>query len=414
MKEPSFYFSLIIIGLFYFFFRFNHLSQNLVFRPDQGLHLLESYQMVENRKIRLLGPVVSSKSFDNRNFFIGGSYYYALAALGLATDWNPLGMTILYGIIEFIFILAFIFWLKNKFNSVIAITTFLFISCSNYLISHSRFYWNPHFLVPFGILEVYFLDRFITSKKIIWLFMSSFIWGVAFSFHYASILWLFIYLFILLKKNLLTHIYLYPLVTIGFILGDLPFFISEFIHNFYNFKTILFVYSHSSDSSQLYSHYFIYPFLIFILYIFAWYLHRQWQNITFRIIIPVLLFFLMSLAPPVDELSSIKYWRYPDQIKVLNIILSGSCPKNYNIASTISGDTRTYDLRSLLTVKGCPPLSVEQYPQASTIFLLAYPDRPPETETVWEISSYQPFKVKSKIAVNNNLFLYQLTKTPSP
>lgn len=411
MKKILFYPFLIFIGLLYFFLRFNQLSQNFVFRPDQGLHLLESYEMIQSGKIRLIGPLVSSKSFDNRNFFIGANYYYALAFLGILTKWNPLSMTVLYGVIEFAFILFFIYWLNKKFNSGIALTIFLFLAVSPYLISHSRFYWNPHFLLPLSIIEIFILDLYFNTRKSIYIFLSAFVWGCAFAFHYAAILWCFIYIFIFFKKKLFSKYYLYPLIFFGFVMGDLPFIISEIKHNFYNFKTIFFVYSQSHESSQLYGHYFIYPFLVFFLYTVTLLLKKYWKKIFPKILIIIALVLITILIPPVDELSSIPGWHYPSQLRVLNLILFSGCPQNYNIASTISGDTQSHDLRSLLTINSCPPMSADVYPQAKTIFLIAPPSRPPESESVWEVSSFKPFKITETIKVNDDVIFYRLDKT---
>lgn len=411
MKKYYFSIGLIIIGLLYFVLRFYQLSQNFVFRPDQGLHLLESYEMVQSHKIRLLGPIVSSKNFDNRNFFIGANYYYALAFLGQVTKWDPLVLTVLYNVIEFFFVLFFVFWLKKKFSSPISLVIFTFLAVFPYLLSHSHFYWNPHFLLPLAIMEIYLLDLYFKNKKNVTIFLAAIVWGCAFAFHYAAILWFFAYLYIIYRKKIFSHLYIYPTIAIGFIVGDLPFVISELRHNFYNIRTMIFVYTHSSDSSRLYGHYFIYPFIIFLLFTVAYFLKKYWNS---KIFVTALLFTLISMAiliPPVDELSSIPGWRYPNQLKALSLILSPSCPKNFNLATTISGDTRTYDLRALLNIKACPPNSVDNYPQSSTIFLIAPPTRPPETETVWEISSFKPFKVSEKIIINDNVIFYRLDKS---
>ena len=411
MKKFPFYLIFVLIGALYFIFRFYHFSQNFVFRPDQGLHLLESYQMVQSGKIRLLGPIVSSKNFDNRNFFIGANYYYALAFLGVLTNWDPLKMTVLYDILEFIFIIFFIFWLKKKFSSSISLIIFSFLALFPYLISHSRFYWNPHFLLPLGILEIVLLDSYYKNKKLIYLFLSAVVWGCAFSFHYAAVLWGFIYLFIYIKKKLFASYQSYILIVFGFILGDLPYFISELRHNFYNFRTLIFIYSHSKESSQLYGHYFIYPFVIFILFAVAFFLKKYWSKTSSKLLISFLLILSAILIPPVDELSSIPGWRFPNQLSALNLILKSGCPQNFNIAATVSGDTQSFDLRSLLNVNHCPPDSTDNYPKDQTIFLIAPPNRPPKTETVWEISAFKPFKITEQIKINDYVIFYRLDKS---
>lgn len=410
MKKYYFSIAIVIIGLLYLALRFYQLSQNFVYRPDQGLHLLESYEMVKSHKIRLLGPIVSSKNFDNRNFFIGANYYYALAFMGIVTKWNPLSMTVFYNIFEIIFVIFFVFWLKKKFGSLISLIIFIYLATSPYLLSHSHFYWNPHFLLPLSIIEIYLLDIFFKNKKPFIIFLAALVWGCAFAFHYAAILWFFIYLYIFYIKKLFSHTYIYLIIALGFIIGDLPFVISEIRHNFYNIRTLIFVYTHSSDSGRLYGHYFIYPLLIFILFVVAFLLRKYWKKQNIRLLILVILFLTAVLILPVDELSSIPGWRYPDQLKTLNLIFSQGCPKNFNLATTISGDTRSYDLRALLNTRGCLPNSVDNYPQSSTIFLIAPPTRPPESETVWEISSFKPFKVTEKIIINNNVIFYRLDK----
>lgn len=409
MKNSLYYFLLIIISTLYFVLRFNHFSQNFVFRPDQGLHLLESYQMVEDHKLRLLGPIVSSKNFNNRNFFIGANYYYALAFLGVLVKWNPMSITLLYNFFEFAFIILFIFWLRKKTSPFLSIFIFGLISFSPYLISHSRFYWNPHFLLPISILEIIILDKFLETKKILYIFLASFFWGFAFAFHYAAILWGIFYLYLYFKEKLFAKYKIYFLILFGFVLGDLPYFISEIRHNFYNFKTIFFVYSHSGDSSRLFLHYFAYPFIIFILFLLAQLLYKsQSKLLKFFVILSLL---GTILLPPVDELSSIKGWRYPDQQQVLKQILQSKNCKSFNVAETISGDTQSYDLRSLLTVAKCPPDSVDNYPKDQTIFLIAPPSRPPETENVWEVSSFKPFKVTEKNIINDHVIFYRLDKS---
>ena len=101
---------LIVISLIYLFLRLDHLGSKITFHLDQGVHLLETYQMVQSGKPRLIGPMISSKVFDGRGFFIGPQYYYILAVLGIAAHWNPLLITQIIIFIELLFwwILTFV------------------------------------------------------------------------------------------------------------------------------------------------------------------------------------------------------------------------------------------------------------------------------------------------------------------
>ena len=103
-------------------------------------------------------------------------------------------------------------------------------------------------------------------------------------------------------------------------------------------------------------------------------------------------------------------WNYLTQKEVVNKILENGCPDNFNIASTVSGDTRSYDLRFLLIAKGCKPMEVEEYPQAERLFLIAPINRPPETEIVWEVSSLGKFKINRQENLESNIVFYELEK----
>lgn len=401
----KFYFSLAIlaISILYLFLRLHNLSQNLEFRYDQGLHLLESYQMVQNRQIRLLGPAVTSKTYHDRQFFIGPYYYYVLAGLGVLSHWNPLSITQILIIVDFLVFLLFTFFIKQRFGLKPALIVAFVLCLSSYLIYHQRFIWNPHFLLSLSFIEIYFFDKFIRKHQLIDVYICFLIWGAAFSFHYAAIFWGMFLAIIILKNYKKIRFINYPLFVLAFVIGDLPYFVFELRHNFYNIRTILLTFFTNNQTSGFSSHYIIFPLLAFIIY-FLLLLSQRYHRPIY------LLLLLFLLLKPEAELDAVAGWQYPQMQLVKNMILK-NCPSNYNIASTLTGDTRNYNLRFLLASAGCSPLPVESYPNASTIFLVAPPSRPPDTETVWEISSFKPFTVKSMVKLNNQVILYRLDKT---
>lgn len=416
MKNKVFYFLLLILASVYLFLRFHNLETRLTFSQDQGLHLLETYEMVKSGKPRLIGPMISSKVFDGRGFFIGPQYYYVLAALGQITHWNPLAITQISILIDLFFWLIFTIFLKCRFSQFSALLTFALITFSNYFIVHSRFFWNPNYLIPLSILIILSTYTFYKNKSLKFLYLSIFLWGLAFSFHYSAILWG-IFLIPILKhcrKHL--HFNNYLLIPIFFILGDLPYFVFELRHNFYNIQTALYVLTNLSAKNEFTPHYLIFPLIVFVLF-FTNALFVRYQNLLNKtlIFLPVLLLFIGFLSKidrSVDPLGHPVAWTYPLGKQVVNLI-SQNCPKNYNIASTIGGDTRAYDLRFLLTISSCPPLGVDKYPQSETIYLVAPPYRPPESEKVWEIDSFKPFIVNQSIKLNDQIILYRLDKSSS-
>lgn len=415
MSKKLFLVFVALISCLYFFLRFYNFNTLIGFRLDQGIHLSETKLMFDSKKISLVGPMVTSKSFEGRNFFIGANYYYVLGVIGLISHWDPVLITSFFIVFEFIFYLFFIFFLKRKFSDFWSLLIFFFIAISPYLVAHSRFFWNPHLLIPLSILNLYFLDKFISKKKFKYLFISAFLWGFAFACHYSSIFWIFIFLFVFVKSHQLLKLKSYFLVFLGFILGDLPFFVFEIRHSFYNIKTFVYVFTHSSQSSDLTSHYFIFSLLIFGLFIILFSLSQIKNKLksSFTLICILIFIYLLQLklCNYYSPLGAIDGWSYPDQQLVTNLIVKNGCPKNFNVAATMQGDTRFYDMRYLLMLKNCLPMSVEDYPKAQKLFVVAPISKPIETETVWEITSFKPFKIIEKITINNKLIFYELGKS---
>lgn len=407
-----FLFFLTLISFVYLFIRFYHLSTLLDFRLDQSFFLLESKSTIQSPHLRLLGPA-TSKIFDGRQFFVGSNYYYILGIVGLISHWDPLITTIVFIILEFLFYLFFVFFLKQKFNSLWSLLIFFCLSISPYLVAHSRFFWNPHLLIPLSILTIYFLDKFLNQKKFLYLFLSAFFWGFAFSCHYSPIFWLPIFIYFLIKSKNFLKLISYIIIFFGIFIGDLLFFIFELRHQFYNLKTFIYVYTHSTQKGGLTSHYFVFPLLIFVIYFLLLSLskikNKTFANFLLLFNLIFLTVFQFKLYPNFPSFGVIKGWNYPDQLKVANLI-SQNCPTNFNIAATMQGDTRAYDLRYLLSLKNCQPLGVEDYPISQKLFLIAPNNRPPESETVWEVASFKPFKINQKIILNDQLIFYELNK----
>ena len=289
-----FWFLLLIVSVAYLFLRFYHLPQLIGFRLDQGVHLLETKQMIDDHQLRLVGPMVTSKSLGGRNFFIGANYYYVLALIGIISSWDPFVITSIFIIIEFIFYLIFTLFIKKTTNSLVALISFLFISLSPYLVIHSRFFWNPHLLIPLSILCLISLNSFLFKSKIRYLFFASFLWGFAFSCHYSAVFWGIFFLYFLIKSKNILNFKLYFLIVFGFFLGDLPFFLFEFRHQFYNLTTMFYIFTHSSQGGELTSHYFVFPLLIFLLYFSLIYFSKI-KNRRFKIILPIIFFSFLTL-----------------------------------------------------------------------------------------------------------------------
>ena len=407
MSKKIFFFGLFIISILYLSIRLWDISIKLDFRADQAIHLSEAKNMVESRTIRLIGPMVTSQSFDGRNFFIGANYYYVLALAGILTNWDPLLVTVFFIFIELIFYVVFTFFLKQKFGTFISLISFFTIAVSPYLVAHSRFFWNPHLLIPLSIIAIISLEKYIDTRKYIFLAISAFVWGFAFSAHYSAIFWLPIFIFYLTKSRQHFNIKSLLIIGISFVVGDLPFFIFELRHNFYNLKTFFLVYFHPSASTGFTSHYLIFPLIVFLIY-FLHSLFKKYKTIFVGLLflVTIIQFYIYPRYP---SLGTVPGWDYPTQVKIAESI-SQKCPPNFNVAATMQGDTRFYGLRYLLAKNNCIPEDVENYPTSMTLFLVAPHNRSPSDETVWEVASLKPFTITSTTQINDQLDLHRLDR----
>lgn len=412
ITKKFFIISLVILSGIYLCLRLYKFEEKTTYHLDQGLHLLESWEMVENRDIRLIGPMVSSKTFLDRGFFIGPQYYYVLAILGLLMDWNPISIDLFLMILELGFVLYFVFWVLKKFGMVEALAVMSLFTFSRFFIIHSRFFWNPHFLLPLGILAIISLDKYINEKKLKYLAYFSFLWGLAFGFHYAAILWGIPLLLILVKNKMFWNKNTFFVLPIFFVLGDLPWVIFELRNNFYNIKTIWWAMTQSADGSNMEPHYLVYPLVIFAL---CW-LIKVISTVKIRklslvilVVVAISLIQIYLIRDPMPY-GHPKGWNYVIEKETIKKILVGGCPKKFNVASTVSGDTRSYDLRFLLIQNGCEPMNVDKYPEAEKLFLVAPKNRPPKEESVWEVSSLKKFKINREEDLSSDIVFYELEK----
>ena len=402
MKKYRFGLLFLLTIFLYLFLRLWNLDSLITFHIDQGLQLSEAYTFVQERKITLLGPMVISKTYQGRGFFIGPFYTYTLMFLGIITAWNPLLVTSLLVLFELSALLLFLKWLTTKHSLKAILLLFFLTATTPFLIEHSRFFWNPHFLLPLSFLLIYFLE----NKKY---FLAAIVWGLAFSFHYSAAMWALPFLYYLIKNKESFSKYL--LCIPSFILGDLPWFFFEFKHNFYNLKTMFLVFTNTNKAGELSAYYFVFPFFAFFIFLMLR-LYQKAPKIFYQIFILTLLFnlyyqFNLQEKIPVGMPSG---WDYPLQKKVVKMITQDACPIDYNVATTISGDTRANDLRFLLTIANCPPSGVDTYPKNQSLFLIAPTNRPPESESVWEVSSFRPFTVSQTVKLNESISFYRLDK----
>lgn len=107
-----------------------------------------------------------------------------------------------------------------------------------------------------------------------------------------------------------------------------------------------------------------------------------------------------------------KGWNLKGQkLAASRIINNLNTHETFNIASTLDGDTRNMPIRYLLISQGKIPLDVEKYPESDVIYLISRDDEKTIANyTVWEVSSFRPFRTFNLGEIQNGIYLYKLSK----
>jgi len=106
-----------------------------------------------------------------------------------------------------------------------------------------------------------------------------------------------------------------------------------------------------------------------------------------------------------------KGWNLTGIKKSSRIISDDVSSNKFNIVATLDGDTRARPYRFLVETYGKIPLGVENYPESEILYLVS---RESEQEilnySVWEVSSFKPFKFEREWPIQNGIKLYKLSK----
>ncbi len=100
-------------------------------------------------------------------------------------------------------------------------------------------------------------------------------------------------------------------------------------------------------------------------------------------------------------------------IKAASKIIAGdvAVAENFNVASTLDGDTRAMPYRYFLEIANKKPRGVEDYPLSSVLYLISRDEvETIKRYTVWEVASFAPFEIKDKWEIQNGIKLYKLKR----
>lgn len=89
---------------------------------------------------------------------------------------------------------------------------------------------------------------------------------------------------------------------------------------------------------------------------------------------------------------------------------SASSHPNFNVASLLDGDTRTYPLRYMLSLTNQPVQDFTSYPQNDYLYVVGKDAKQITDSKVWEINSLRPFRIEKEWQVGDGVTLYLLSR----
>lgn len=184
------FFTLLIIFVFFLFFRTYQLEARHVFAWDQVDNAWVSKNILVNHNY----PLVGMQARQGSDIFIGPLYYYFTAFFYLIFNLDPIAsvfISLTTSIASF-FVLYYV--VKELFNKEVALISVFIQSFSFYFITADSIQWPASLIAPISLLIFFFLYRVLTGK-IKSLIPLSVILGLSFHIHSTSIFYIIIILF---------------------------------------------------------------------------------------------------------------------------------------------------------------------------------------------------------------------------
>jgi hypothetical protein len=225
---------LLLIGILYRLYL--TYDGNFIFNMDNARDFVDVREMVELQKPRLIGPTSAIQGF-----FTGPAWYYLLSIPYILTNGDP------YGAILMEFLLwaiggFFLLKLASRYGLISTLVCGVGWVASNMILLATAYSFNPNPVTLLTPLFIYFLERYLTTKKIVYSVGTFFLGGLFFNFemNFGIFIPLIVVLAILLSKKL--TLFKHKSFWIGslfFILCLLPQVLFEFKHNFLMTNSIL-------------------------------------------------------------------------------------------------------------------------------------------------------------------------------
>ncbi len=400
-----------------FLYRFYNFQNRMNFSSEQGLALHTSADYITNGFSFLGQRTFLRTTSAGHIIFSGALYNYSLVPLLKIFNFDPVPITVFFGIINLLGGLTLFFVTREIFNRKVALLTLFFYLASAMMINHSLFIWILHYLPITFALTI--LSCFLIKKKqgsVLHAFLLGLYGGVGFNFEYfylftiiVTFIWI-IFFSTRKRRDLLIFV-------IGAGIGNFTMIIFDLRHNFYTIRELwqyLLDTVNNPGQSKIDSYHFFqfWPLVFLGLgYIAYWLSHRsKWATLA---VCAGYLIFNLSL-PLVDFNKAVgmpENLTYALIDKAAARIGSEINLQNFNVTSLPDADFRAYTLRYLVTYRyGKQPKPAENYAGIDALYVLAKNDFSPNTTSPWEVSAINPKRVEKLTNLGVNYTLFKLTR----
>lgn len=405
---PSRLFILLFLVLF-IGIRLINLPQAIGFGSDEGRDFLTAWKIYENKQLAILGPP-SQYSVHGRAFFFGPAPYYVILPALIVGNWNPMSVSYYLILLNAAALLFCLSRLKKHVKDPVILLLFAFFcTVTPSAITYTRSYWNPYFMftVSLFLLPLFFESKYQKVQNTLFFCFIGFLFGLGLQFHYSFIFAILLGLIWLLKNKKLTPVSMMILFG-GFIIGFLPVIAYELTHQFYNLRTIWFVFTSPAGPQNDFKinglYYFIslVPFVFFLL------------SVGLSKIRGMLLWAFLGIY---------SLWSFSTLLKVHHSVLDYSTlvqlsrsieednPHDFNVVDQLTRDNQAMALRYMLTVHGFAPHKEGDYSSVHTIYI--YSQEPLDKllqNPIYEIKSFLPYSIVKKWRIENDINIYKLEK----
>lgn len=176
---------------------------------------------------------------------------------------------------------------------------------------------------------------------------------------------------------------------------------------------LLIIFLFAVKLSSFGTHYLL-PFLMLLLIIIPVFLSSVKSSLINLI---CFLFLSLNLLITISQLNNNHGYFMPDGWSLNKIeqtadiiATSAKTHPNFNVASLLDGDTRTYPIRYMLSLTNEIPGDYTTYPQNNYLYVVARNVSQIDNSTVWEIQSLRPFKIEEEWQMGDGIILYLLAK----